>query len=236
MKKTNLERYGHENTFQVEKFKDKTKETLLERYGIEHPMESTEIKNRIKETVKERYGVYYVSQNEEVKDKIKQTCLKNHGVEYSLQSKEVREKGIETNIRKYGCRNAMQNSDIAEKASHNAYANKPYVFPSGNQILIQGYENFALDDLLYKENIDELDIITNRKEVPELWYDDEEGNSHRHFVDIFIKSQNRCIEVKSTWTMEKNRDKVFQKQLSGKTMGYDYEIWIYDNGIRIESF
>ena len=235
MKKTNLERYGHENTFQVEKFKDKSKETLLERYGVENPMQSEEIRELFINTMQERYGVDHPSQCEEVKQKKKQTCLKNHGVEYSLQSKEVREKGIETNLRKYGCRNAMQNAEIAEKSSHNAYANKPYVFPSGNQILIQGYENFALDDLIYKENIDESDIITNRKEVPELWYDDEEGNSHRHFVDIFVKSQNRCIEVKSTWTMEKNRDKVLQKQLAGKAMGYIYEIWIYDNGIRIES-
>ena len=32
-----------------------------------------------------------------------------------------------------------------------------------------------------------------------------EGLKHRHFVDIFIPSQNKCIEVKSTWTAEKRR-------------------------------
>jgi hypothetical protein len=55
-------------------------------------------------------------------------------------------------------------------------------------------------------------------------------------VDIFIPSQNFCIEVKSTWTMEKNIEKVFQKQEAGKKSGYNYEIWIYDNGDLFECY
>jgi hypothetical protein len=51
---------------------------------------------------------------------------------------------------------------------------------------------------------------------------------HRHYVDIFIKSLNKCIEVKSTWTSEKKNDNIFLKQKSAKEMGYAYEIWVYD--------
>jgi hypothetical protein len=47
-------------------------------------------------------------------------------------------------------------------------------------------------------------------------------------VDIFIPSQNRCIEIKSTWTAEKKKDNIYLKQNSGKELGYSYEIWIYN--------
>ena len=83
---------------------------------------------------------------------------------------------------------------------NNSYNKKEYIFPSGNKISYQGYENFAFNELIYKENISENDIITNRKFVPKIWYIDSNNKKHRHFVDIYIPSQNRCIEVKSIWT------------------------------------
>ena len=57
---------------------------------------------------------------------------------------------------------------------------------------------------------------------------DEAGKKHRHYVDIFIPSQNKCIEVKSTWTASKKKDNIFLKQNAGKELGYLYEIWVYD--------
>jgi hypothetical protein len=236
MKNTNIEKYGCENTFQVQEFKDKSKETLMERYGVQHNMHSTVFKNKMKETTFANYGVEYASQSQEIKDKIKKTCLEKFGVEYSLQSEEVKAKGVATNIIRYGANYPMQNAEIAESCSKKAYAKKEYTFPSGKTIDVQGYENYAIDDLLNTEKIDENDIITSRREVPEIWYNDKEGIKRRHFVDIFIPSQNRCVEVKSTWTMEKNREKVFQKQDAAKTLDYQYDIWVYDNGKLLESY
>jgi hypothetical protein len=63
--------------------------------------------------------------------------------------------------------------------------------------------------------------------VPTIWYNDLQGNKHRHFVDIFIPSQNKCIEVKSSWTVKLKN--VFLKQKAAKELGYNYEIWVYDN-------
>uniref|UniRef100_A0A6C0HD07 Uncharacterized protein n=1 Tax=viral metagenome TaxID=1070528 RepID=A0A6C0HD07_9ZZZZ len=54
---------------------------------------------------------------------------------------------------------------------------------------------------------------------------------------IFIPMQNRCIEVKSTWTAKKGKDYIFLKQEAAKKLGYIYEIWVYDhNGNRIEEY
>jgi hypothetical protein len=124
---------------------------------------------------------------------------------------------------------------INEKAKHrlkkiaeeNPEKIKEYIYPSGKIIKVQGYENYALDFLLNNENINENSIITSRKLVPEIWYIDNNDKKRRHYVDIFIPSQNRCIEVKSTWTAEKKKDCIFLKQSSAKKLGYNYEIWVY---------
>ena len=226
---SNLEKYGFENPLQREEIKEKSKQTSLEKYGVEYPSQNIEIKDKIKQTNFEKYGVDYGFQNENIKVKIKQTCLKKYGVEYGLQSEEVKEKSKQTCLEKYGVEYPPQNIEIYEKMNKKSYYIKDYILPSGNIIKIQGYEHFALDELLQKENIIEEDIITGCNNVPTIWYNDENGKNHRHFVDIFIPSQNRCIEVKSTWTFTKQKDIVFLKQKSGKELGYLYEIWVYDN-------
>lgn len=99
--------------------------------------------------------------------------------------------------------------------------------PSGKIIDYQGYENYGLDMLLKNEKINELDIITKRTEVPKIYYT-HENKECVHFVDIFVKSQNRCVEIKSTWTFDKKRDKVLLKQQAGKKAGFRYDIWIFD--------
>jgi hypothetical protein len=113
---------------------------------------------------------------------------------------------------------------------------KDYSMPSGKIIKIQGYENKALDELL-RNNFGEDDIINGSKNVPTIWYNDGTGKKHRHFVDIYLPSINKCIEVKSTWTFKKQKDIVFFKQQAAKELGYLYEIWVYDNkGAKVEFY
>jgi len=145
-----------------------------------------------------------------------------------MQSEEIRNKSKITCLINYGVEHPHQNSAIAEKASKNCYKSKLFIFPSGNEIKCQGYEPFALYELI-KNNINENDIKTGAKNVPTIWYNDIDGKKHRHYVDIFIPSQNKCIEVKSTWTAKNIKGCIFLKQNAAKDLGYDYEIWVYDN-------
>jgi len=131
-------------------------------------------------------------------------------------------------LEKYGEKNVMHVPEISEKCSHNCYLSKEYKFPSGKTIKIQGYENYALDELINVHKIHENDIINERKLVPLIWYSDENGKKHRHYVDFYIPSKNLCIEVKSTWTFKKKKDSVYLKQEAAKNLGYFYEIWVYD--------
>ncbi len=129
-----------------------------------------------------------------------------------------------TCLEKYGVEYPIQNAEIAKKTITALYLRKNYTLPSGKIIQIQGYESFAIDELL--QTIDENEIITGITNVPEIWYVDDEGIKHRHYVDIFIPSQNKCIEVKSSWTFQMKN--VLIKQKAGKQYGYNYEIWVYN--------
>jgi len=190
------------------------KNNNLEKYGVEHTLQVKEFRDKGKETCLEKYGVVNHSQCEEIRDKTKKTCLEKYGVEYS-----------------------SQNEEIMEKCSKNAYKLKEYKFPSGRIDKVQGYEPYALDELIINEKINEIDINTGCKNVPTIWYNDENAEKHRHYVDIFIPFQNKCIEVKSTWTSEKKKDNIFLKQNAAKELGYKYEIWVYNcKGVRVQKY
>ena len=227
IKKSNLEKFGCENVGQNYEIQEKMKNTMFQKYGVHYPLQNKEIITNLKNTCVKKYGVQNPLQNKEISKKVKKTIKEKYGVEYPQQSEEIRKKTVDTFINKFGCENPMQNSEIAEKSSKNCYKSKIFKFPSGNNIKCQGYEPFALEELV--KNTDENDIITGCKNVPTIWYNDNNGKKHRHYVDIFIPSQNKCIEVKSNWTIKKKTSNIFEKQNAAKELGYNYEIWVYDN-------
>ena len=230
-----MKKYGVENPSQNDEIKNKKIETCLKNNGVEHPSQNQEIQNKQKQTCLEKYGTNCPFQNEEVKNKIKQTFLKNYGVEHHSQNEDIKKQKIETSLKNYGVEHPSQNKEIMDKQSKNAYLLKEYILPSGKTIKYQGYEKFALDELIKNQNIPEEDLITGCKNVPTIWYEDENKKKHRHYVDIFIPSQNKCIEVKSNWTAKNKKDCIFLKQTAGKELGYEYEIWIYNaKGERVE--
>ena len=52
--------------------------------------------------------------------------------------------------------------------------------------------------------------------------------NHRHYVDIFIPTQNRCIDVNSEWTSKYVTSNIFLQEQAAKELGYKYEIWVYN--------
>lgn len=248
--KTNIKKYGVDNPMKNEEIKEKLKKTILKKYGVEHNSQSEIIKNKKRDTYIRNFGVSSHLKSPEIREQIKQTNLVKYGVENPQQNKDIKEKTMNTNLELYGCKSPTgnilvknkiiqtnldrygvphhsQNPEVSENMIKNAYNKKSYILPSGKITLIQGYENFMFDYLLSVEKINEDDIFTKRNEVPEIWYNDKTEKRHRHYVDFYIKSQNRCIEVKSTFTnQEKNY--VFEKQKAAKDLGLKYEIWIFN--------
>ena len=235
IKQTCLVKYGVENPLSNEEVKQKVTNTNLERYGVERPIQNDDVKTKMVETFQKNYGTNNPLANEKVKQKVMNTNLERYGVKYPSQNKKIREKTVKTYYEKFGVENPMQNIDVAEKSSKNAYNVKKYTFPSKKIINCQGYEPFAFDELIEK-NFSEDDIVTDRRLVPTIWYNDKNGKKRRHFVDIFIPSKNLCIEVKSVWTIKKESSNIFDKQTAAKELGHNYEIWVYDSkGNKIET-
>jgi hypothetical protein len=213
------------NSCIINKAKEKRKQTNITNIGFENYFQDEIVKNKIKETNLIKYGVEYACQNEEIKNKTKDTCFKKYGVLHHSYLQNVQNKISSTNLIKYGVEHLMKEPAYLENMLKISHKFKDYVLPSGNIIKYQGYENCALDDLI-NNNTDESDIIMGTINVPIILYLDETGKQRRHFVDIFIPSQNKCIEVKSTWTFTKPN--VLCKQIAAKQQGYKYEIWVYD--------
>jgi hypothetical protein len=225
-----IEKYGaYCDACQLIYSKTKTIKTNIERRGVSYVAQDPNVIKKAQSTSIKRYGVRSPTQLPEIQKKIRSTCFTKYGFSYPQQNPEIRNKTIKTVIERYGVNYPIQNADIAEKASHNAYKIKIYSFPSGKEVRVQGYENYALDILINIEKINEEDIIVSRKLVPEIWYKDKNSHDHRYYMDIFIKSKNRCIEVKSTRTYELNIDKVKYTKIAVQNSNILYECWIMNN-------
>ncbi len=104
--------------------------------------------------------------------------------------------------------------------------------PSGAVRKVQGYEPFALKELIkiYSEE----QIKTDRKDVPRVQYEVDRKKRY-HFPDIFIPHENKLVEVKSTWTLKCKSDNIQLKKKACEEQGFLYEIWCFNpKGKRIE--
>jgi hypothetical protein len=245
--KTNLEKYGVDNPSKNEEVKKQIKETKFQRYGNENYTNPQ--KNKL--TNLERYGVEFISQIDWVKDKVKKTNLENYGVEYYSQTNEYKERVLKTNLEKYGvsspllletsierakqkmlhlygCEHGFQNLEIQNKiAKSNKFKIKEYKFPSGRIDNVLGYEPYMLD-ILINEGIEENDIFTNFDCPIIKWFDYQE-KEHKHIPDIFIKSKNTIIEVKSEYTSGKEFiQTILLKKQYAESQGFIYKIIVID--------
>jgi hypothetical protein len=234
MKETTLERHGVENAFQSKTLMEKAKETNLILRGVENASQCPVVKEKIKQTNLELRGVEYPGQCPQVKEKIKETNLERIGVENPFQAPDFTAKSEKTCMEKYNVRHSSQNETIRLKTLKSGFRQKKFEMPSGRVVKLQGYEPFALRDLL--KLYDETQIrVDSEGSMPNIMYDTPDGKSHRYYPDIFIPHENKIIEVKSRYTAGKGGRNVQLKKDGTIKQGYIYEIWCYDGkGNRVE--
>jgi hypothetical protein len=210
---TNVERYGTKSYLSTEEKKIKTRKTNIIKYGNEHHLRIPNIIKKQKETNMRKYGVSNISQLTDVKNKKINTTLRNYGTEHHFQNELNIADRKKTCLEKYGT-----------EYPSGGYNFKDYVYPSGKNIRIQGYENRALDDLL--KNYLEEEILTG-KDVPRIRYIGLDGKPHLYFPDIYIPKENLIIEVKSHWTIKQNWETIKLKEDATILSGYKFEYKIY---------
>jgi hypothetical protein len=192
-RKTNLERYGVENRFQLKEVQDEIKKINLEKYGEEYPMKLQQFKEKRVKTNIGKYGVKSFSQTSEYIKKIKKTNLERYGVEYTAQVEKFKEKGRKTCIEKYGVPNPLMNHEIFRKQQKSRAEVKKY---KSTDLYYQGtYELYFLEEMEKKGKLNE---VQNGKSYDYV-FDEEE---HVYHSDFFYNGEN--IEIKSGWTYNNN--------------------------------
>lgn len=225
IKKHNLEKYGmtHHITPEV---MEKAKQTNIARYGVAYTFQAALVKDKISQTLLTRYGVKHPSHSKIFREKVKETNLRNLGCEYPMQSQICIAKRVKTCLKKYGVENPLQSTEIQAKMQKSGFKYKYYITPKNRIRKVQGFEPYALDILLKQQHLAERDVITARKRVPRIEYI-HNGTKRYYFPDIFIKSQNKIIEVKSTWTYRHHYETNTLKCRATVAAGYDFEFWIF---------
>jgi hypothetical protein len=200
------------NSLKSEEYKqnitNKIKNTCILKYGVDNPFKNTDIKNKIKETNIEKYGTEYATQS-----------LTKEEWNKRMEKRKL------TNLERFGYENPAQHPETFEKIQETAKRFKEYTMPSGEIRKIQGYEGFAINELLQTYTEDQ--IKTNRKDVGRIQYT---FDSKQKFYnpDIGIPHENKLIEVKSEYTYTIEPEKIKCKGEACKNLGYTYEIWIYN--------
>jgi hypothetical protein len=226
---TCISRYGCTNPFSNQEIKNKIRDKNRCKLGCDYPMQSTDVKEKSKKTNLEKYGVEYGLQNIEIQLKAKETVRTKYGVNNVSQSHAIQAKKVATNIERFGFPHPTQNPEMFSQIKRAAFSKKQFTFPTGDTRDVQGYEPYALN-LLLSQGYTSDEIVTDPLQVPEIWYCKPHSvKESRYYCDIFLPRQNLIIEVKSTYTFEKDKDVNLLKAKTCKEQGYAFEFWVFND-------
>lgn len=175
---------------------ENTRNTHYQRYGCYTPMECSSGKDAYRKSLN-------LENIKLGKEKRIKTNLIKTGFVSNFQTLDFKEKSKLTSILKYGVEHPMQSDIVFEKNSKSRKKFKEFVLPSGKIIKLQGYEHIVLRELLKKYEED--DILTSVQEIHNylgffIIYKDLNNKTRKYYPDFYIKSENKIIEVKSSWT------------------------------------
>lgn len=221
---TNLKKYGYKYAFAMPHIIEKAREAHFMKYGVMYGTQYAPTKEKIKKVHKERYGVEYPTQRKEYHENIEKKFGSRCYVASESGKKHMKEK--------YGEENAMHCPELFRKMQRKAFSTKSYTLPSGKVILLQGYENKCMDRYLIEEKYSEDDVVMAKMSIPYYF----EGKKHKYYPDIYIKSENKIVEVKSDWTYNREYEKNVAKWKATVEAGYETYVEVYDSKklIRIE--
>ncbi|AHA45959.1 zinc-ribbon-containing protein [Insectomime virus] len=251
---TRLRKFGVRHVMQRPDFVARAQATNLEKYGLKYAFMSQETHEKIVETMFKKYGRGCFLGTEEFKAELvkrygddcftrtkeyKAIMMEKFGQEYYAQSGDYKKNMLEKfgseqvfgtekfraiMMERYSVEHAMHHPEFFEKMLRSSFSCKIFKTRRGKEFLYQGYEHFCLSSLLEVEGYTEEDIATrNIPVVPYIF----EGKEHKYYPDIFIQKENRLIEVKSEWTMQKDLEKNYSKIKACSELGFKIELRVY---------
>lgn len=222
---TNIKKYGVDIASKLPDVIEKNKQSHIKNWG-DYAMRTNEILTKRSDTCIERYGGVGMA-SAELFSKIKNTNMEKYGVEYYSSTKNWYDRCVNTAIEKYGVDWVSKVDAINVKQQAGGYSYHDFEFPSGKVVRVQGYEPKVLAKLVV--DYDENDIIVGLQNIIDeigFFHYIYEGKTHRYYPDIYIKSENKVIEVKSTYTFNKEKKKNLLKRDSVVSRGIDFKFII----------
>lgn len=226
--------------------RERVEATCMERFGARVPAQNKDVAAKMIATAKKNGtsrsnpeyqkkqadaheakhgpGIRNPFQLESTKDKCKQHFQDKYGVNNPNQVPEIKRKGEATMEARHGKKHALQVSKFLSKSHATAFRAKPFTFKTGETVSVMGYEPEALA-ILEEDGYGFGDIVVGEEDVPEIQYN-LNNKSHTYFTDIYIPSENRIIEVKSTRTLDIDIEKNRAKMAACMKKGYHTELWI----------
>lgn len=139
-KETCIKRYGVDNIYKSDKFKEHSKRiklekygdekftnrqkarlTCLEKYGNENYMSSQDFKDKSKEYYQKNYNKDYFVETNEFQEKRINTCNKKYNIDSFSKTNEFKQKCKETWINNYGVEHPMKSEVIKNKLKETMY-------------------------------------------------------------------------------------------------------------------
>ena len=257
---TMVARLGVTHHMKLEKYVNAARETNMKNNGGVHNLNLTENREKATTAFFEKYHET-LGNVISIREKCEQTNMERLGVKYPLQSPQVQYRiqmnnlakydstvfitskaGRALMMKKYGVEYAMQHPEFLAKAMRTAFGTKTFIFPSGREELVQGYEPLALTQLL-EEGVDGYDIcedeiVVGPEYVPLIPYH-QDGKDRMYYPDIYIPSLQLLIEIKSTYTYSFDYEKNMLKFRAAAREGFNFQVWVYDgkhNRVEVRSF
>jgi endogenous inhibitor of DNA gyrase (YacG/DUF329 family) len=120
-------------------------------------------------------------------------------------------------------------SEKCRRILESNYKSYTIVVDSEN-IKVQGYERYVIPLLINKYGRDDI-LIGHENNPIEYYYN---GKNRLYYPDVYIKSENKIIEVKSTFSFKYDKDKNLAKRDGCILKSFNFEFHIWDkNKIKI---
>lgn len=223
--KTNLQKYGVDIASKLTEVIEKNKQSHIKNWG-DYAMRTKDILEKRNNTFIERYGGIGMA-SEELYSRMKNTNIEKYGVEYYSSTNDWYNRCVATALEKYGKEWVSKIDSINAKQQSGGYSYYDFEFPSGKVVRVQGYEPKVLANLVIDYNEDDI-IVGVQNIIDEIgfFHYEYENKTHRYYPDIYIKSENRVIEVKSNYTFNKEKEKNLLKRESvlNKNINFNFII------------
>jgi hypothetical protein len=223
---TCLKNHGTKWYFCKDEIYEKIRKTHFAKYGVNYPLQSTDIQAKIDKVFIEKMGV----KRPMLSEQFGMWMLEKYGNENYVLTDDYKKKMVDL----YGNESPMRCPELFRKAAASSYRRKKYI-NGKKEYYVLGYEPRCLDKLFQDGKLNTDVFAGEDKEIPFFEYNcgkcvkckNTSDNIHIYYPDVYIKSENRIIEVKSTWTLLLGMKNIYSKMLKVSEK-YVCELWVYD--------